>query len=159
MCLILYVINRHMGICFVTPLVFFLGCLHDSTPLPRCLKYIYIYIYLYPCCLMQNPPKPAGGAILGPERHLNGGLLPATGWFPISTKDCISSSSSPRTKNSPNILLFLPLVTPKITHSKFSLQKKNKGGDDTLITSQPENPTTRDHPADQSWPIPRHCTS
>lgn len=118
-----------------------------------------MYIYIYPCCLMQNPPKPAGGAILGPERHLNGGLLPATGWFPISTKDCISSSSSPRTKNSPNILLFLPLVTPKITHSKFSLQKKNKGGDDTLITSQPENPTTRDHPADQSWPIPRHCTS
>ena len=97
---------------------------------------------------MQNPPKPAGGAILGPERHLNGGLLPATGWFPISTND--STTEYPQVvhqgqRTPPNILLFLPLVTPKITHSKLSLQKKTKEVDSTrhITTFTPQPGITR----------------
>lgn len=106
---------------------------------------------------MQNPPKPAGGAILGPERHLNGGLLPATGWFPISTKDCISSSSSPRTKNSYQHLSLPPISYSQNYTFQMFLAKKTKEVD-TLITSQP-SPHNQGSPDIQSWPIPRHSTS
>lgn len=101
-----------------------------------------MYIYIYPCCLMQNPPKPAGGAILGPERHLNGGLLPATGWFPISTKDCISSSSSPRTKNSPQHLALPPIsYSQNYTFQIFLAKKKQRRWRHTyhITTWKPHN--------------------
>ena len=151
-----------MGICFVTPLVFFRGVSMILPPLPRCLKYIYICIYIYIhififisvlshlCKTHHNQQEGLFWNLFSrfradSERHLNGGLLPATGWFPISTNDWISSTTSPRTKNSPQHLALPPISYSQNYTFQIFLAKKKTKEVDTLITSQPENPRTRDH--------------
>ena len=130
--------------------------------------YISIYLYLYPCFHICAKPTTTSRRGYFGTCFLVLGQIRNGIWMEAYYLQLVGFPSRPTTeypqllhqgqRTPPNILLFLPLVTPKITHSKFSLQKKNKGGRHTyhITTWKPQN---QGSPDIQSWPIPRHSTS